>query len=244
MCILLIGRNPTPELSLVVLHNRDEYLDRPFQKASVHTTNGQSLIYGTDQVGGGTWLAVKSGGEFSAVLNIRTQPSQPRKPKSRGMLPIEALSRNASASGFERLNPADYNPFNLVIGGPDRPTEVYSSLKGIQRSFDVPLLGLSNNSIDEQWEKARRIEAQFQKEFTVEGAFRLLASSETLPDERLPETGYPQALERRLSSAFVSIPDSRYQTVVSTVITVGQDRSVRLYEINHLNGEGIHEVRL
>ncbi|MBU6374603.1 MAG: NRDE family protein [Bdellovibrionales bacterium] len=251
MCVLLISRNPTPDTALVILHNRDEFLNRPFEKAAVHTSNGESLIFGTDLVGGGTWLAVNKVGQFAAVLNIRTSPNQPKKPKSRGVLPIEVLSyRKDLSSYFNGLVPDEYNPFNLVVGGADTTINVFSSLKSIQRSFEAPILGLSNNSIDQQWEKARRIESNFKtatkslrsEQELVSTSFDLLAEQERLPDNLLPTTGYPPTIETFLSSAFVNISASKYQTVVSTVITVKKGGQVHLYEKNHLRGDHIHEV--
>ncbi len=252
MCVLLVAKNPTHDISMAILHNRDEFADRPFEKSSVHKSNGKKLIYGTDLVGSGTWLAVSDKGEFSVALNIRTNPNQPKKPKSRGVPPIAVLTNTLGVNQyFDSIVSEDYNPFSLVVGKVGQPTQVYSSLKNLRKKYDQNILTLSNNSIDEEWEKSRRIGSDFEFKVDrlsedsrfVEFGFDLLESKKLIQEEKLlPTTGWPKEIEKQLSSNFVTIPNTKYQTVISTVVIFKVDGNVRFYEKNHLNGGLINEV--
>ncbi len=251
MCVLLVAKNPRPDLKLLVLHNRDEFTHRPFEPARKATVNGKDYIFGVDKVAGGTWLAVNTAGDFSAVLNIRTSPNPGKKPTSRGILPVTSLaSIDQIDSYFASLDAGAFNPFNLVLGGPSRPVSVFSSTTGVMKSFSEDRFVISNHSVTENWLKTKRIELLFKEriegdanqENWVETAFSILEDRERLDASQLPKTGFPPEVELQLSSLFVQIPKMGYQTVLSTVVAVDKNDRVQVFEKNHLNPTGTHKA--
>lgn len=249
MCVLLICRNPLPDIDLIVLHNRDEFTSRPFESARLRHFHHQSGIYGLDLEAQGTWLAVTSDGKFSAVLNIRSNPTREKKPKSRGDLPLDLLSNRVKIDEIETDN---YGPFNLVYGSSHRPLEVFSSTTKSYLKRDDQMLALSNHSHIERWKKSAAIQKLFQSQALgksasiatlVDQSFKILENTEKLADHELPLTGFSVEIERELSSQFVNISKTGYQTVVSTVIVMPGNKKPIVFEKNQLKPDkGVLEV--
>ena len=114
--------------------NRDEFRSRPFDPPDMLV---QGAFGGRDLEAGGTWLAVGRD-RLAAVTNIRGLPTDPEK-KTRGLLPLLALMGGLPAT-FE-----DYNPFNLVVIGPDE-RRVITHLGGTTPPVDTPL-GVGDHAI-------------------------------------------------------------------------------------------------
>lgn len=255
MCVLLICKNPTEDVDLIVLHNRDELTDRPFEKAQIRMINNHREAFGLDSVGNGTWLAVTEDGSFSTVLNLRVSPNRENKPKSRGDLPLKALAdrKHFKALSEQLQNETeDYAPFNLVLGGVDQPIEVFSSVVRSYQRFNDRIFSLSNNSISDVWKKPTQLEHLFQTHIIgkcqtttalVDEAFRILENTERLKPNEVPITGYPPHIELELSAQFVKLAETNYQTVVSTVFVVPKSGKPILFEKNYLKREeGVNQV--
>src|SRR5699024_2232062 len=94
MCMLVVARRVHPHYPLIVVANRDEVLGRPTEPLHEWTSDrvgAGGIVAGRDVTAGGTWLAVGSGGRFSAVTNVREPGPVLPAAASRGELPVDAL---------------------------------------------------------------------------------------------------------------------------------------------------------
>ena len=57
MCVIFFAYQVHPDFPLVLLANRDEFYNRPTEKAR-HWDDFPDILAGRDLVGGGTWLGV------------------------------------------------------------------------------------------------------------------------------------------------------------------------------------------
>ncbi len=117
MCSIILLIRPSHRWPTLIAANRDEVLERPWERPARHWPDHPGIIAGRDALGGGTWLGVNDAGVTAAVLN-RTGSLGPAPGKrSRGELPLIALNTEtaaASAAALERLDAGDYRPFNAV----------------------------------------------------------------------------------------------------------------------------------
>ena len=119
MCTLLALYRCHPQFPLVVAANRDERLDRPAAGPGV-IREAPRAIGGKDLVAGGTWLGLNAHGLFVAVTNRRGATADPAR-RSRGLLVLDALGLpNATEAARQAARTAaQYNPFNLLLLGPE-----------------------------------------------------------------------------------------------------------------------------
>ncbi|MBV8305030.1 MAG: NRDE family protein [Acidimicrobiia bacterium] len=115
MCTILIAWRCHPGVPLVLAANRDEFLGRPATAPGV-LVDRPRIVGGRDLLAGGTWLAVAADGRVAAVTNRRSELRDPSR-RSRGELPLATLAAGDDAGVrrfVEGLDPAAYNPFNLL----------------------------------------------------------------------------------------------------------------------------------
>lgn len=105
-----------------VFFNRDERRTRTRSEpvAPRTTETGMPFLAPRDPVGGGTWLVVNAAGVSVGVLNnYAAQTERLGKPvRSRGELPLTFVGARSGASvaaTLDRLSPADFAPFFLLI---------------------------------------------------------------------------------------------------------------------------------
>jgi len=224
MCLILFAHQLRPDLPLVLLANRDEYLDRATAPLAPWA-EAPDVVGGRDLLAGGSWLGVGADGRWAAVTNVREgEPSLPGAP-SRGQLVRDyLLGRDPPAAFVTRLVPRmmAYAGFNLLLGN---CTEVWSigNREPAPVQLSPGLYGLSNGRLDTPWPKVERGKAALlallaEPQPTVEQGFRLLADRETFPDQQLPDTGIPLEWERALSATFIIAPERGYGTRSSTVL--------------------------
>jgi len=224
VCLILFAHQLLPALPLVLLANRDEYLDRATAPMAFWPEVA-GVVGGRDLVAGGSWLGIGADGRWAAVTNVREGESSFPGAPSRGWLVRDYLQgRQAPAAFIARLalRMAAYASFNLLLGN---CTEVWY----VSNRVTVPvrllpgLYGLSNGRLDIPWPKVERgkaaLAALLGEQFpAVEQGFRLLANQETFPDHHLPDTGIPLEWERALSATFIVAPERGYGTRSSTVL--------------------------
>src|ERR1051326_7843228 len=70
MCLIAIARNVSPKFPLVIAANRDEFYARPTRPAHVWEDDAR-ILGGRDLQAGGPWLALRRGGRFGAITNVR-----------------------------------------------------------------------------------------------------------------------------------------------------------------------------
>ena len=104
--------------------NRDERRDRPaaippMDRRLPHRT----AIYPQDPLGGGTWVGANDAGLVAALLNRSVNAGAPggeRPLRSRGLIIpplLDASSVTEAVDMAADLDPAQFNPFRLVVAG-------------------------------------------------------------------------------------------------------------------------------
>jgi len=122
MCTAVLLIRPDHAWPLVLAANRDERLDRPWDKPASHWPDQPGLIAGRDRSGGGTWMGVNGHGLVAAALNRRGSLGPAPGKRSRGDLPLLALrhsSAEAAAAGIAALDAGAWRSFNLVLADRD-----------------------------------------------------------------------------------------------------------------------------
>ena len=103
---------------MILAANRDERIDRPWDRPAAYWPEQPHMVAGRDRTGGGTWMGLNHHGVVAAVLNRQGSLGPAPGKRSRGELPLLALghgSADAAAEAISRLNAAAWRSFNLVI---------------------------------------------------------------------------------------------------------------------------------
>jgi uncharacterized protein with NRDE domain len=241
MCLLIVKKSPSEAIDLAVLHNRDELLSRPFAAAEIRALPaGLKAIFGTDLTAGGTWLAADKD-HYSVVLNIRVSPNLIKSEKSRGELPIAALTDKRIFETLSRKS-HHYGPFTLISGDRTGQMTSFSSIGAFGKTESITKgFSISNNPLNAEWEKPKLALKALEDvpstaaevdDFIVKSLL-ILENQTKLGSAALPKTGYPESVEVGLSSNFVLLPG--YQTVASTVLLFLKSGSLIFVEKNQVN---------
>ena len=243
MCIVALAWQLFEDKPLVLLSNRDEFLQRPTR--ALHEwqlPNGKKIIAGQDAQAGGTWLGIDPvHGRWGVILNYREIiKDKPVFATSRGQLILDYLSGEWSPLAFARqIDLPCYDGFNLVIG--DRQQAVLLNNKGY--GIEVLAKGLyvlSNGQPNTEWFKTEKLRRRVRQELLplLAGhedwqtanwknvAFEILQDREQAPITQLPDTGL--GIERELALSSIFIPANRldkllgssYGTRVSSLLTI------------------------
>ena len=140
MCIALLS-TAHPEYPLVLLSNRDEFLDRPTASAHWWKSPHEHVLGGRDlqRPEQGTWLGLTRDGRIALLTNFRDEGAEIARDKSRGAIVSAYLSRPAGEKEsddefarrlIEDVGINDVGGFSLVFGH-------------VQPSADGSLEGLS-----------------------------------------------------------------------------------------------------
>ena len=219
MCIIAIAWQLFDNLPLVILSNRDEFLDRPTQ--DTYQWSDMPIYAGRDKKSGGTWLGIhqtiegEQNGRWAAVLNFREGVQAGPEQRSRGELVTHYLASSLSPMQFARqIDLQAYAGFNLIIG--DAQQAVLVNNRGYP---PTPLFAglhvLSNGQPDSEWFKCERLRGRVRQEvlpliaeasspeYWLNTAYEVLSDTLKAPKNQLPETGVPKAIEQALSSIFI-----------------------------------------
>ncbi|MDJ0523106.1 MAG: NRDE family protein [Planctomycetota bacterium] len=117
MCYLLLHHRVRDDHPLVLLANRDEFFDRPFEGPALR--DGElGIVAPRDLRAGGTWLGVNAAGLVAAITN-RRGPEPEGDLRSRGLLVSDVLAhgdvKTASVWVQEHLHETPYAAFNLLL---------------------------------------------------------------------------------------------------------------------------------
>ncbi|KAA0913155.1 NRDE family protein [Psychrobacter sp. ANT_WB68] len=223
MCIVAIAWQLFDELPLVLLSNRDEFLQRPTEP--LHQWSDKPIYAGRDKQSGGTWLGIhqdqqkgfyKQNGRWAAVLNFRDGMQAGNDERSRGELVTDFLTSSLSPMDFARqISLQDYAGFNLIIG--DAAQAVIVNNRGhAPTPLYAGLYVLSNGQPEEAWFKTERLRGRLRQEvlplisensdfkYWQDAAFNVLSDSTPAPRDALPETGVPIEIEQALSSIYIA----------------------------------------
>ncbi|MFO1304332.1 MAG: NRDE family protein [Burkholderiales bacterium] len=234
MCLAVVALDAHPRHALVLAANRDEYHARPSAPAAWGGDEAfRDILAGRDLMAGGTWLGVSRRGRFALVTNVREGKAQDPAARSRGELPLHALSGIGPVEDAMRaIDLASYNGFNLLAGDACGCAWL-SNRGGSLRRIEGGVHGLSNALLDTPWPKVVRTRERLADwlrgdAVDLEPLFAALRDGAQPSDESLPATGVPLQWERLLSSPFIA--SERYGTRCSTVLTIGRDGHARFVE--------------
>uniref|UniRef100_A0A915PUR4 Transport and Golgi organization protein 2 n=1 Tax=Setaria digitata TaxID=48799 RepID=A0A915PUR4_9BILA len=256
MCVtfVYVEHNSDARYKLILLNNRDEFLNRPTSIAKWE--NG--ILAGRDERedARGTWLCMNAAGRISNLLTI-TVPKRQEKSNfaTRGVLPVNFLKSDQKPEEFCKLliNTVEkYNAFQILcfqrnghdqyeVAGlvyqPDDKVEVTSYPPGIY--------GFSNSPPCEPFKKVRRgiekvesIVEEINKENLSEAEIieRLLQLAtdkyQCFPDDQLKSRcGRSSEICKYRTAIFVKLPDGiPYGTRSHTIIIVDRNNRVTYYE--------------
>lgn len=229
MCLIVFAYKTLPGVPLVFAGNRDEFYERPTEKAHIWDTNPK-MIAGKDKTAGGTWLGLSSNGRIAAITNYRDMNQIKQDAPSRGHLVKNALTTSEFTEKYlHDLKPVadEYNGFNLLAGNKDKL--FYFSNQTMQiEELQPGIYSLSNALLNTPWPKSEWAKDQFRKilssgEEITEKCFSILQNSDTYPLERLPDTGLSSEMEKAVSSVFIKTEG--YGSRSSTVLQLFGDDS-------------------
>lgn len=228
MCIVAIAWQLFDELPLVLLSNRDEFLQRP--TAPLHQWEDKPIYAGRDKQSGGTWLGIhqqqqqqgdfyEQNGRWAAVLNFRDGVQASNDERSRGELVTDFLTSTLNPLEFARqISLQDYAGFNLVIG--DTAQAVIVNNRGhAPTPLYTGLYVISNGQPEEAWFKTERLRGRLRQEvlplisensaldYWQAAAFAVMSDNTPAPENKLPETGVAKQIERALSSIYIESAD-------------------------------------
>jgi uncharacterized protein with NRDE domain len=230
MCLVALAIDQSRRFPLVIAANRDESFNRPAARLAWWTpeSGGPAILGGRDLESGGTWMGLTAEGRLALVTNVRDPNGNDPAAPSRGrVVPDWLAARDRTDRFWMRASLCGYNGFNLIAFD-FRRGECFSACN----NGDYPVRlergihGLSNASLNTPWPKVQtlksRVHEALQTASSVDSLsialFEALADRAEAPDHRLPDTGVPLEVERRLSAAFIRTPDMSYGTRCSTLI--------------------------
>lgn len=237
MCLIVFGYRVFPGYELVLLANRDEFLDRPTEP--MHWwENDAGILAGKDLRGGGTWMGLNPRGEWAVLTNHRDPSRERHGAPSRGQLITDFLTAPKDPESYlQQLQPAAdaYNGFNLLTAGPqgiwyfgNRDPE--SGVKPVAPGWH----GLSNALLNTPWPKVVKTRQRLQgfqgmdPRAQREALFDMMYDAEVAPDPELPATGVPPELEKALSAPLIRLP--QYATRSTTLMLVDEHGRVEIEE--------------
>lgn len=219
MCTLIVLRDVVPELPVVLAANRDEFFARPSSPAMILDAE-HGIVGGRDDVAGGTWKGLTRSGFFAALTNQRQGRPADRSLASRGQVVMEALRAGARGGVAEArvyvegLDPAAYNPFNLMFGDASEVFVVYARPDGLRvESVPPGVHVLPNDTLDSpafpKVERIREALADVPRTWSeLEPRLRSVLADDrppaTLPVE--PRSLFPKPVRAALHAVAVKLP--------------------------------------
>jgi len=119
MCSIVLLRRAGHRWPLIIGSNRDEMAERNSSPPGRHWPDRPGVIAPRDDLAGGTWLGVSDRGLVAAVLNRRNTLGPEIGRRSRGELPLIALSYRDAREAVNALSSIDthaYRSFNMIVG--------------------------------------------------------------------------------------------------------------------------------
>ena len=235
MCLILFAWQAHPRYALILAANRDEFHNRPTEKAGFWDDQADMLA-GRDLQAGGTWLGISRSGRFAAVTNYR-EPQAPEPPleHSRGHLVSHYVEAESPPLDYARTvvdKGYAYRGFNLLLGNPKEL--VYVSNRADEATYvNRGIHGLSNHLLDTNWPKVKSGRDQLEDllqsgALEPEALFELLTNRTLTPGE-MPENLLDNDLPEQLARHYF-IVSPVYGTRSSTVVLMDHDGNVEFVE--------------
>lgn len=249
MCIVAIAWHVLPDQPLILLNNRDEFLNRP--TAALATWSDAPIIAGRDLQSGGAWLGINPAGRWAVLTNYREPISKDGPVLSRGQLVADYLQSDQSPMDYARaIDLRAYPAFNLIVGTLDQAVVV--SNRGMAPTpLAAGLYVLSNALIDQPWPKVERLRQRVTQEVLpligqanpdpsasvqpsdwIHVALDVLADPRQAEEDQLPETGISTEWEKMLSPILIESPI--YGTRTSSVLALTR-QGYRFVELDRID---------
>lgn len=244
MCILFVALKVLSDFPLIICANRDESHERHTQEAHFWPP-ANTLLAGRDLVAGGTWLGVNKLGNVAAITNIRMLEPDAKNKKTRGELPVFALTQPDSPFSLSWLkeNNNKYQPFNLLYGNADS-LHCYNNQTQKSSALTPGFHAISNGALDDIWPKMARGSNALKQYLNTHPTpipselLTLLTDTQQAEDKHLPHTGVSLDWERLLSSIFIKHP--QYGTRSSSIILINRQKQIFFTEVR-FNNQG-HQI--
>jgi uncharacterized protein with NRDE domain len=150
MCTIILLRNAHPAYPTIVAANRDELYARATRPPQlVH--RAPRILAGLDVEHHGTWMGVNEHGVLVGLTNQRTFAPRDRGKRTRGEVVLGALRAGTFAAVeayLDGLDPADYNPFNLVVADATRARAWYGRDRWDREEVPDGVSVLPNDGLD------------------------------------------------------------------------------------------------
>jgi uncharacterized protein with NRDE domain len=237
VCLIVLAYKVHPEFPLILAANRDEFLERPSEKAHFWP-DAPHILAGRDLRAGGTWLGITRSGRFAALTNHRDlRRTAVVNGPSRGQLVRLALEDELAG-----LDTSVYEGFNL-LHGPADGLMYHSNVHGLDHLLVPGVHGLSNHLLNTPWPKVQRAKRRLTelvqaRKMDPQDLFHMMGDTTPAEDDDLPDTGVGASWERVLSS--MHIVAAGYGTRCSTVLLVDRQGTVHFEERGF---SPVHEVR-
>lgn len=237
MCLIVFAHQTVPGYRLILLANRDEFLDRPASRMA--WWDEPEILAGRDVKGGGTWLGLTKRGSWAAITNYRDTRLPQKTETTRGDLPLILLKENLTPLGATEILASDihaYSPCNLLHGDLTSIAYLHNiDTKAQPRLLSPGIYGLSNHLLDTPWPKVRRTLAGFRQaidkgNLDPVSLLGIMGDTITAPDDELPYTGLPMYLEKAVSAPFITVDQPRYGTRVRTLLMIRDSGEVTAME--------------
>jgi uncharacterized protein with NRDE domain len=212
MCLIAVAHRVSELFPLVIAANRDEFYDRPARAAHAWDDDPR-VLGGRDLRAGGSWLAVRDGGRFAAITNIRGGAAEG---PSRGLLVSRfVLGDDDALSYAQAIEREQYAGFHLIVGDGNAIAHV-TNANDAPPSLIAPgsIFAVSNGAPGDDWPKVQ---------LAREAMRNALAQPERLLDFLTTRRGGPVEQE-------VFVVSRNYGTRSSTVITVDNSGAVTFIE--------------
>jgi len=156
MCTVVVLLRPDHAWPVVLVANRDERVDRPWDPPATWWPEYPGVIAGRDRTAGGTWMGLNAHGITAAVLNRPGSLGPAAGKRSRGELPLRALAETTEVAAVDSIVALDagmWRGFNLVIAGRGGATFIRGAGRGKPVAFALPpgvsmITALDPNDLD------------------------------------------------------------------------------------------------
>jgi hypothetical protein len=142
VCTVVVLIRPGHPWPIVLVANRDERLDRPWDQPAAWWPDHPGVIAGRDRLAGGTWMGLNRHGVVAAVLNRQGSLGPAPGKRSRGELPLIALAEKDATSAvrsIEALDAGQWRGFNLVLADSDGAMFVRGAGHGAPHGWRLPV---------------------------------------------------------------------------------------------------------
>src|SRR5712691_998640 len=234
MCLIAIAHRVSKDWPLIIAANRDEQYARPTRAAHAWKKTPE-VIGGRDLRAGGSWLAVRRGGRFAAVTNVRGVGGEGGP--SRGLLVSGFVLGDELPLPYAKAIRGDaYAGFYLIVGDGD-VVQRDNAGEGAGAPLKQGFFAISNAPPGADWPKVA-----IGREYLA-AAIPKHRSADDLAADLLNFLGTPRRAPIE-SEVFVHM--RAYGTRSSTVIIVDASREVLFVEQNYTSAGardgGIHRM--